>query len=462
MVSWSEISRREEHEGGSVPRAISKIEVENLFGRYDYEIPIDKDVANPEIPRVCLLYGDNGTGKTTILKLIFHLLSASDNRGHRTYVARTPFRRFDIVFSDSSRITATRQEKELVGGFNLEFKIGEGQPEVARIDTDPATGGVSSDSNSPQAEALAEKISDLELDVFYLGDTRDLEGDAVPRREWRSRRSPTLPYVYEHRGGVLIDDGSFMLNDPTDVGRESTLLESIRRTERVLNREVMRASSAGETDARQVYADILNTIASANAPEREALNEEVTKIEKDLQRLGSTSRNFERFGLGSAMNVEALSESLENANSTTLPVVVQLLSSFLEGQEARLNAHQSIYDLIHSFVETINGYFSDKSVEFSVFDGLTISLPDGTLRPDGLSSGEQHLLLLFLNTITPSRRSPLFIIDEPELSLNIKWQRNLVDSLLELSESSKCQFLMATHSIELLTKHMEHVHRLTP
>ena len=444
-----------------MPRAISKIAVERLFGRYDYEIPIAKDV-NTETPRVCLLYGDNGTGKTTILKLIFHLLSASNNRGHRTYVARTPFRRFDIVFSDSSRITAKRPEEELVGGFTLELTIGGGQPEIAKIDTDPETGGVSADSISPQAEALAEKTSELELDVFYLGDTRDLEGDAVPRREWRSRRSPAFPTSYEHGASVLVDERVLILNDPTDVARESTLMESIHRTEQALNREVMRASSAGETDARQVYVDILNTIASANAPEREASVEEARKITKDLQRLGSTSRNFERFGLGSAMNVEALSESLESANPTTLPVVVQLLSSFLEGQEARLNAHQNIYELINSFVNTINGYFSDKSVEFNVFDGLTIALPNGTLRPDRLSSGEQHLLLLFLNVITPSRRSPLFIIDEPELSLNIKWQRNLVDSLLGLGGTSKCQFLMATHSIELLTKHMEHVHRLVP
>ena len=444
-----------------MPRAIAKIEVKKLFGRYDYEIPIGKD-ANTETPRVCLLYGDNGTGKTTILKLIFHLLSASNKRGHRTFVARTPFQRFDIVFSDSSRITATRPKDDLVGGFNLELAIGGRRPEVARIDTDPETGGVSSDSITPQAEALAEKTTELELDVFYLGDTRDLEGDAVPRREWRGRRSPTLPTSYEHAGGGLVDDRVFILNGPNDIVRESTLMESIRRTEQILNREVMRASSAGETDARQVYADILNTIASANAPEREALIEEVKKIKEDLQRLGCTSRNFERFGLGSAINVEALSESLDSANPTNLPVVVQLLSSFLDGQEARLNAHQNIYDLINSFVETINGYFSDKFVEFSVFDGLTIALPDGTLMPDRLSSGEQHLLLLLLNIITPSQRSPLFIIDEPELSLNIKWQRNLVGSLLELSGTSKCQFLMATHSVELLTKHMEHVHRLAP
>ena len=443
-----------------MPRAISKIEVKNLFGRYNYTIPIGKD-GNAETSRVCLLYGDNGTGKTTILKLIFHLLSAGNNRGHRTYVARTPFQNIDIVFSDSSRITATRKE-EVVGGFTLELSIGGGQPIVATIDTDPETGGVSSDSISPQAEALAEKISELELDVFYLGDTRDLEGDTVPRREWRSRRSPTIPFNYERISSIVLGDPYFTTNDPDDVVRESTLLESIRRTEQALNREVMRASSIGETDARQVYVDILNTIASANALEREALAEEVGKVNKDLQRLGATSRNFERFGLGSAMNIKALSDSLENANSTTLPVVVQLLSSFLDGQEARLNAHQNIYELINSFVETVNGYFSDKCVDFNVFDGLTIALPNGTLRPDRLSSGEQHLLLLFLNIITPSPRSPLFIIDEPELSLNIKWQRNLVDSLLELSETSRCQFLMATHSIELLTKHMDNVHRLVP
>ena len=442
-------------------RAIKQISVHKLFGRYDYKIP----VCNPgdtDTPRVRLLYGDNGTGKTTILELVFHLLSASDNRGHRSYVARTPFQRFDIVFTDNSRITASRHLGELLGSFDLEVAIGGGKPQSARLDPDPETGSIHGDSISPETRALIDKASELELDVFYLGDNRALEGDSIPRREWRRHRGRTLRLSYDTDDRPIVDDPRLIVHDPQAFATESTLADSILRTEQTLNREVMRASSAGETDARQVYADILNTIASASTPEEGELDGEISKIRDDLYNLGSISMDFERFGLGSAINVSALAASLENANTATMPAVVRVLRSFLDGQRARLSALDAIYKVIKSFVENANEYFSDKSIEFDVFDGLNIRLPSGTLSPDRLSSGEQHLLLLFLNVITPSRQPPLFIIDEPELSLNVKWQRNLVDTLLRLSQGSGCQFLMATHSIELLTKHVEHVYKLEP
>ena len=440
-------------------RAIKQVLVHKLFGRYDYKIPVGYS-DDADAPRLCLLYGDNGTGKTTILELVFHLLSASDNRGHRTYVARTPFQQFDIIFFDDSLITARRHHAEVLGGFDLEVTIGGGTTQSARFDIDPETGGVSGSSISPQAEELFRKASELELDVFYLGDNRALEGDSIPPREWRSRRARTLQSLYDTDDLPFIDDSHVAFHDPRNITPESTLVNSIHRTEHALNREVMRASSTGETDARQVYADILNTIASASTPEEGVLDGEISKLRDDLHKLGSISTAFSRFGLGSAIDVRAFSASLDNANQNTMPAVVRVLRSLVDGQRARLSALDDIYKVINSFVENANGYFSDKAIEFDVFDGLNIRLPNGTLSPDRLSSGEQHLLLLFLNVITPSRQSPLFIIDEPELSLNIKWQRNLVDTLLTLSEGSGCQFLMATHSIELLTKHAEHVYKL--
>jgi predicted ATPase len=51
----------------------------------------------------------------------------------------------------------------------------------------------------------------------------------------------------------------------------------------------------------------------------------------------------------------------------------------------------------------------------------------------------------------------VFIIDEPELSLNVKWQRRLVQSLLDCTEGASVQFLMASHSMELLARHRSHV-----
>ena len=65
-------------------------------------------------------------------------------------------------------------------------------------------------------------------------------------------------------------------------------------------------------------------------------------------------------------------------------------------------------------------------------------------------------MLLCCNTLVARERSSLFLIDEPELSLNIKWQRKLVDSLLGLAVNRNIQFMLATHS-ELLAPHEQSV-----
>lgn len=77
-----------------------------------------------------------------------------------------------------------------------------------------------------------------------------------------------------------------------------------------------------------------------------------------------------------------------------------------------------------------------------------------------LSSGERQLILLFCYVISASEETAIFIIDEPEISLNVIWQRKLGNTLLEFAKGRNVQFILATHSIELLTGHKENVCKL--
>ncbi len=45
-------------------------------------------------------------------------------------------------------------------------------------------------------------------------------------------------------------------------------------------------------------------------------------------------------------------------------------------------------------------------------------------------------------------------------SLNVKWQRQLVQALLDCIRGSRVQLIFATHSIELLARHKQHVVKL--
>jgi predicted ATPase len=78
-----------------------------------------------------------------------------------------------------------------------------------------------------------------------------------------------------------------------------------------------------------------------------------------------------------------------------------------------------------------------------------------------LSSGEKQLLLLFCNTIRARTQANIFVVDEPELSLNVKWQRQLLQSLLALVKGTGVQFVIATHSIELLAGQRDSIIHLT-
>ena len=130
--------------------------------------------------------------------------------------------------------------------------------------------------------------------------------------------------------------------------------------------------------------------------------------------------------------------------------------------KARYDGLQPLYNLINTFVNAINKFFRDKKIEYSVRGGFRIVVETDQsatqeITPGQLLSGEQQLLLLFCHVLTARDNPSIFIIDEPELSLNIVWQRMLVALMLEVAKGSMLQLILASHSKEILAKHRDRV-----
>ena len=106
----------------------------------------------------------------------------------------------------------------------------------------------------------------------------------------------------------------------------------------------------------------------------------------------------------------------------------------------------------------LESFFSRKSIGLDVRNKMSILSNDHKeLRPSMLSSGEKQLVLLLCNAITARNDGTIFIIDEPEISLNVKWQRRLIQALLTCLDGVESQLVMATHSIEILSQYKEFV-----
>ena len=70
---------------------------------------------------------------------------------------------------------------------------------------------------------------------------------------------------------------------------------------------------------------------------------------------------------------------------------------------------------------------------------------------EGLSNGEQQILSKVFPLFTDSMKGHVILIDEPEDSLHPSWQVRLIPVLRRCSESNDCQFILATHSSQIIS-----------
>jgi len=151
------------------------------------------------------------------------------------------------------------------------------------------------------------------------------------------------------------------------------------------------------------------------------------------------------------------------ATDESASLMANVLTPYIESLERRLDALNHTYEIVNNLVGIVNGFLSHKKIIFHVHEGINIITDKGTrLSPYNLSSGERHLLLIFCNATTAMEHPSIFIVDEPEISLNIKWQRSLISSLCKTIGTNPVQYIFATHSLEIISKYRDRVLKLTP
>ncbi len=112
-----------------------------------------------------------------------------------------------------------------------------------------------------------------------------------------------------------------------------------------------------------------------------------------------------------------------------------------------------LYSPIISFQNIVNDFLSEsnKRIEINTVGRVEVVRPDGTrCLIDSLSSGERQLIIMTANVLFNKKmgRSSIIIIDEPELSLHMRWQEMFSEKILSISP--RTQFIMATHSPEIV------------
>jgi ABC-type multidrug transport system ATPase subunit len=441
--------------------AIERVEVKDLFGIYTYDLKLDSDGLNTH-PNLMILYGDNGSGKTTILKLIFNLLSPEPRAGHRSYLARTPFRAFRITLSDGTVIAAVRSAENLHGEYT--YKVFNGNELILSHKFTPnEEGGVrrSELEDSASYRSVLDFLRTLGLKFHYLGDDRKVATDYDAKHFRASRRTARPQMERLLRQDLDPEEVLRMYLAEDEEEADTTLRSAIARAEESIRREAFARSSRGSESANSVYTLLVERLINSTERDGAEVTSNLQGIHEKLTNLQIRNESFEQLGLSPPLDVNRIQHLIGAAPQERRILIAEILEPYVDGITARLDELQALQDTIRTFLEHLNDFYTNKQVQFHVNEGVRIfSLSGEELTINKLSSGEKQLLLLLSNALSARNEASVFIIDEPEISLNVKWQRQLIQALLDCMRGSSAQFLFATHSVEIISQYRGNLVRL--
>lgn len=425
--------------------SIVAIECEALFGHYTYKLRPALKLDSAVGPKLLLLYGDNGSGKTTIAQLLFHMLSVADRRGHLTFLAKTKYRRFCVHFDNGSSLAAERVDERLAGPYTLTISDAQGNAQSVAVNTDKDGDVLSGEVDESELQKVRSLCPATTLNIYFLADNRILQSDVFDvdsSGEWDAHAGSELEFARARAAGV-------------------TVVPSVQHAESWLRRQAIQASSAGEITTSNIYTDIIKRITRTSSEAATAAAGRLDSVVASLAQLAERSKEFTALGLCPEVPIDTLRRHLRSAGQAQNELLASILEPFVESIGSRLDAFGELQHRLSSFLGILNAFYRGKTVRITTADGIRVFDDNGDpLDVSLLSSGEKQLMLLLSNILVATTQPSLFIIDEPELSLNVKWQRQLVDCLLSLVEGSHVQFIMATHSIEILTPHKDWVLKL--
>ena len=417
---------------------VERVEIDGLWGQLSLETDLKQDVN--------IFIGDNGSGKTTFISILQAILTvdlellSTLNFNEARLVLRSP--------REHRRISVQKKTSDIPYDIVI-YKIGSEVTELPMVTREADDRRIRMQTKlGDELAKVRDKISKL-VKVSWLSVHREiLESEYRDYREYNEYRS-----IRERRHTVP--------RNPVDRRLQDLM---IRLTAYQL--ELQAQSNKASTDfEKQVLASMLYD-PKFDTWEYLSMRVNLQKIRrgllkayKDLGVLDVDSDIENRIDdhvekLRSAIKaVKAHGQEKEMKIDDVLPLpllmrthhIVQMLTN-VDNKKKTLNKPLKLY------LETLRGFADDKEFELDPSKAGQLMVKKGTtdLPIDQLSSGEKQLVILLTETLLQENERFVFIADEPELSLHIKWQRRILSSIRTLN--AKAQIIVATHSPEIAAK----------
>jgi predicted ATP-binding protein involved in virulence len=437
---------------------VKNISAISVYGRYDFQLDFD--------PGVNILHGANGSGKTTLLHILANILNGEYYR-----FVFLPFNSITVGLDNDKTIAVSRHlsHNELY----IVIKVSDEIP--IKLPVNDVKDLLSSDRSLRRSYGNRERRSMLRGEVIS---EQEAFWDEVSNR-FLGEDSPELvpaplPAAYFPAFRTMIDAWESVSDEAERFtsGRRSNLathfarkwfgqftpsvnFPSLIEIEKRLSGEVQRARiTIGRADRKflsQAFLDIFESLSEGTMKEPSRADDILQEIKNLFDELEESPLQ-EESTLVTSVYAE-LSESIHELHlaEESEKTAVRVLNVYRELLEKVVEVQQDSFREIQRYLESVNDFLEGKTLAVDPnvpsYRGRSVMIQFGDKDQNNrlrvLSSGERQIATL-IYAATHMSKQKVVLIDEPEISLHIDWQRRLLGKMMK--QVGDRQIIACTHS----------------
>lgn len=466
-------------------RGIKRLSIRGLYGRGNYDLLFNHSGIN-------IITAPNGYGKTTILNVVSGVLQNNLFGFLRLDFSEIELESFDGIkltfaknnnqfFCNRKRFIVPSLIENTEEGIRFELSLEdisyfyEGEPH--------RRGGVF--RRGPMRPWTYNVVSDVIEGDVVVAINGFCSRDAKKENELLALKKNVEAFQKAVGSSLFVDAGR--LYERTSVRaavkREST--QSIYRKKitmipdvmaRILQKYNNMYSATSKSIDSVFFAQLTKAISQSDSSKDSDRPYTIEDYTADLKKVFEKLEKIQESGIlvGRKDNVETLSDF--NAKYGFI------YQTFMKNWDKKLSVYEPLINKVSLFKDIINSKLEFSSLSLDYFDGLVVSEKSNNkafIPLDALSSGEQELVVMFFGLlfdeelssinlrsqkeISQPDQTAVVLIDEPEISLHVSWQIEIIDDLKKINStiSHPKQFVIATHSPQIINNHWDEVFDLT-
>jgi len=419
---------------------IKRIKATGIHGRWDIDLRFR--------PGVNIIYGKNGSGKTTLLHILANVLNED-------------FERFRyLIFSE----------------IHVEFDNGQIMSIVAKYNDGKDTWYIEiALDNEPIYQIIQGTVVTLEKHECNLMVRQDLEKVQRGNRLKNNVLNTSMVYFPAFRTMIEAWANMLEMNEPNPAlrvienGYSSVAMKPARKffgnflpkfdypslleIEKSLDRQIYQANNnvaqVDRNNLLQTTPNILKAIAAMGNYQPPNLE----SILGDIDKLFIELKNYPLKTPSTVANLRTLVNEVRSKSNDPILVTI-ILDVYHEALQKIVTVQKKSFAAIKRFLDSVNSFLENKFLVIDTTDVKNLRSNSTTVvkfHGDNssyslqsiLASGEQQIVTM-LYVATQMNDREFVLIDEPEISLHVDWQRSLIKEMEK--QLGQKQLIVCTHS----------------